>query len=166
MGLFQDAFRTNSYTLLVWSSCNRVSERNRKSEIQGSSEDRNTKDQLRKKSQIQILGFFRRPEHRRPAGKQNPRFNFQGSSEDQTGNLIRYSSIHAEGDLSEISILKKGCVMHAHTYTHDTEHQMRKKSEIQFLWVFGRPEHRTPNEKKIRDSIFRGLRKTGTLNTK
>ena len=38
---------------------------------------------------------------------------------------------------------------------------MRKKSEIQFLGVFGRPENRRPAEKKIRDPIFRGLQTTG-----
>ena len=38
-----------------------------------------------------------------------------------------------------------------------------RKSEIGNLGVFGRPEHRRPAEKKIRDPIFRGAQKTGWL---
>ena len=127
-------------------------EKNPRSNFLGSSEVQNTEDRLGKKSEIQFLGVFGRLE------LENIAHLVLSWKKDVSCMPIR---THATPNT-------KWEKNPRFNYSEDrnTELQMRQKSEIQFLGVFGRPEHWTPNEKNKWFPLFGSPQNTeGSLKT-
>ena len=118
------------------------------------------------KSKIGNLGVFGRPEHQRPAEKKIRDPIFRGLQKTRTPKTgwekkseIQFLGVFGRPDRKFDQVFIDPCrgwpvwnfylekrMCHACPYVHT--------------------RHRTPNEKKIWDPIFMGLRKTGTPNTK